>query len=973
MNKLSKKFLIYNAIVVALSVLSITIGFCVSLFGSEEKVEVVVDGSVGLRSYFHAYHTIGDDGKVHSGDGTKEYPYVITRPLHFYNLTRLQNLGVFGTQKYFSLGYDLDNSGVLKFYKSDTSNELNTYLDMTTSSNTNVLTSIGSEGSPFVGYFNGNSLTIHGLHISSAPEDVGVFGYIGEGGKVHDVSFSDLIVSNDGYEKQILDDFYIDGLGNSCYLTYEYQKATGGGNETIDVPLDLENADSITGVKLDSNYLLSTRFLPTFSDSLVKLESDPKNNVNLIIRPSNDLLVFDKDNKLFINIDLLNSEKFDKFRKTDDAIIATSIYMIATKLANDGFTYSKVLTSYTIKFHNKIDPSLNSIISTYIFRDFVKRENSAVTQYHHGNNIGYIAGHCDGRIENVFVYNGSIVLNNGNADYGKIKAESSIGLVGEVGVNIENDFSPSGSQAGEGDTGVINFTHMYDSIRLNNSYSSASGTNSLGQEVTFYNYTHKTRADGNLFLDYLRPNTNRDGYISSASNSIDFKGQQYVKDTSNEDRGMGVFGMTSDNSNNLYNIYDGIGSFSIYKSLDAFNEFYYSTAEFTNSDDTTPIYQWSDAISNKYALYQGVDAPSYVDNSTWNKNMESYYSYYFKSPLVSDSLLKGNYFSNSDSIFLQEYFRYKIKDKNGDSFDRENSSNGVLIKDVNPENNEASNIISFDSYLGLTEVESEIETMEITENSVTSLLPLKSVNFSVSNKNGANVTVLASNQLLTNKFDHQVAYTGKGQYVSIYKKDKSIGENKISNSGNIPLTSMFLPYNMQGSHSTNSFAYFNYDPITGTTDTKATFEDTIDSKLFAHTFRLEEPGEYFIGSPNGNVALYYVCAQGQEAGNTGSGTVIYDRDNFLKNIDFLLYDPKNSNYKNLSIEERRAYFSLELIFDNTPAELDIFKVSCDDVEHKLVINKPSNLMYIMIKNNNKLAFEFDGVNSSDKYFEWRRA
>lgn len=67
-------------------------------------------GAVGLRSYFQ------------EGTGSSDKPFVISRPIHFYNLTRLQNLGVFNQKFYFSLGYDPTGGNNLQFYENDSSN-----------------------------------------------------------------------------------------------------------------------------------------------------------------------------------------------------------------------------------------------------------------------------------------------------------------------------------------------------------------------------------------------------------------------------------------------------------------------------------------------------------------------------------------------------------------------------------------------------------------------------------------------------------------------------------------------------------------------------------------------------------------------------------------------------------------------------------------------------------------------------------
>ena len=166
-------------------------------------------GNIGLRSYFH------------TGTGTALRPFVITRPRHFYNLARLQNLGAFSEHTYFQLGYDLtsggrgNNNGVLEegekwlVYTGDSGNETSQVLDMSGAFYRNTIFPIGSEGAPFYGEFNGNSLVISNLTVTSFPEDVGVFGYTAAGSYVHDAFFKNLTVEDDGWDKTVLNaDFY---------------------------------------------------------------------------------------------------------------------------------------------------------------------------------------------------------------------------------------------------------------------------------------------------------------------------------------------------------------------------------------------------------------------------------------------------------------------------------------------------------------------------------------------------------------------------------------------------------------------------------------------------------------------------------------------------------------------------------------------------------------------------------------------
>ena len=81
----------------------------VSWYSVQMQITPDVDSGI-ILSYFE------------SGDGTQADPYVITRPVHYYNLVRLMEMdyeGFNGNSTYFEFGKDLDSSGTYKFYNYD--------------------------------------------------------------------------------------------------------------------------------------------------------------------------------------------------------------------------------------------------------------------------------------------------------------------------------------------------------------------------------------------------------------------------------------------------------------------------------------------------------------------------------------------------------------------------------------------------------------------------------------------------------------------------------------------------------------------------------------------------------------------------------------------------------------------------------------------------------------------------------------
>ena len=80
----------------ALTLSAITMAWFTTPGGSTD--DEILDGEVGLRGYFYR------------GDGSEDRPYEIVSPIHFYNLTRLQNLGVFPEKRYFQIGHDFNGT-----------------------------------------------------------------------------------------------------------------------------------------------------------------------------------------------------------------------------------------------------------------------------------------------------------------------------------------------------------------------------------------------------------------------------------------------------------------------------------------------------------------------------------------------------------------------------------------------------------------------------------------------------------------------------------------------------------------------------------------------------------------------------------------------------------------------------------------------------------------------------------------------
>lgn len=929
---------------------SVTYAYYTSIT-KEENLDL--GGDIGLREYFY-----NCDGYI--GDGTSTKPYIITRPIHFYNLTRLQNLGLFSdaSKAHFQIGYPLNTKNDstdtnLYVFKSDTTvddgvlaNSYTTTLDMSDYSKT--LLSIGNEATPFYGTYDGSNINIKGLTIHSSPEDVGVFGYVDSGAKVENCLFSNLKVYNDGYNTSSLAELYpelTDGSKDVTDSIYASDAVLKFNNTSLYNDLTSTSTYTFNATEISDGTFTAT--FPTSFDTSTKF---------YIKSTSSSILLVDKTNNT-IDIDYAtlidNTDNNNTFITTDKGELDFRISLIASKSINS-ISYAKVLSTYLVKFFNNIVNDTPTI-TMKVYLDYLSSdEDEKYTNYSHKNNVGYLVGHTDGTVLNSYVYNetgkGGIYLNSSDSTkYSYINSESETGLIGEIGVNINNGFNPSEMFDNSGDTGVVNFTNIYNTILGDNTIAQIEdGPNG----VNVYAYTPVT---GNVFMEFLREDhRNSDGtirYITPSTNKIDFSGLKVIADTDDTDRGLGIFTLTTGEKDNNVTPYDehfldGFGSYSVTKdTTNAFSEFYYTTGEYVpdNTTSNTPNYSnWGEYGGRNYILNNMVDMPTYVDSSTWNQRYERRSNYIIRCPFSSS--MNGYYFYNTDSDLLKEYFTYKLHDKRGDKIDPGSKEFGVMVKDVSATGIET-NITSLNSYLTIQKSSSTFSTL--TSNDVT--YATSAISFKISNDTGANVTVMASN------------VSGSGSYLSVYDKTQAIGDSKLSNAVDYPLYTTYIPSN-------NDFKYFNYN-LDGTTDTRATIVDYSSTpRLFAHTFSLPK-GDYLISSPNGSIYIYYVAAQGQTEGNAGETEIVYTPYDVVDYIDFLLYnpstldiytstytDPKDGKTKKVVGDTYRAFIYTELYFNNSVTTYEIYT---DPDTHKLYIEQDTNLTKAVILNKNYTNATYD--------------
>ena len=155
-----------------------------------------------VRSYFD--NSSGDSA------GTEEKPFIITKPVHLYNLSYLQNKGVFSDKTYyFQLGKKksmIDASSTdtgYYVYSSNLSDETSntdltsTDIDMT-QYNSGIIQPIGyNPSTSFISVFKGNDISISNLTIqpTETMNNIGVFGYIGDNSSIENFNLDNLVIN----------------------------------------------------------------------------------------------------------------------------------------------------------------------------------------------------------------------------------------------------------------------------------------------------------------------------------------------------------------------------------------------------------------------------------------------------------------------------------------------------------------------------------------------------------------------------------------------------------------------------------------------------------------------------------------------------------------------------------------------------------------------------------------------------------
>ena len=982
---------LFAGILTMTSVAILMASFTLSWFtGRADRAEdEILPGEVGLRGYFF------------TGNGSSSNPYEIVLPIHFYNLSRLQNYGVFGKDTFFQIGHDFDpDDGVDNYQCIDSdSGEKVDYLDMAPffRDNPNIeIRPVGSESTPFRGTFWGHGIPIQNLKIAGYPEDIGVFGYASSDASIDGLICSNLEVKSLGYTKtesdprHILYGADIENIFNEhaselAYQTnldfYSYNSSTGtydransslanpGLKNALSGGVKYEHIDAnlVEGTNLYNGYFVITKptiandpFKYGWSASTSLITESKVLNINPI--PDNDE---NPDNLIMIDLDLFANagENPGEFNNDMEELqIDTRLSIIAYKEI-EGIVYSRVIQSYVIEFYSNAShfgegKEYMKIFCTYTTPEEPTHESS---NYYHGNNIGFLVGHLDGTLSNSYVYKGTLKFNSN--DYDSIKTETQTGLVGEVGTNVINALNPDYNITTDGEIGVMNFTRIYNGIRSDfaskPSKSSESGN-------YYYNYTSKINADGsdsilNLYRPYLRTNaaangTQGDQYITGTlqnpgtydHNAVDFLPNKIIQDedmdTENpKNRGLGVFKLITPRNEGMDEVDTspnkyGDHVFDNLKECRIINGAPKDKVYFSTAEYNHSIDGPAWGVeSTQIDPLRATTLPSYKDESSFNYPFSRDYNYVFELDLTQNSAEATHNYMYNTNSQFLSNYLSHILK---DKYGAP-ISHGNYRFGFMLRSSENIPLTSLSSYMPISNPKTPLQSFG------GKTYPSNSIVFNIENDSpGANVSVV-----------------GNKQNISIYKF-------RTDGSANNTITKLFT-MKSENVSDVDSHRFFTYDyrdgqgGATSTTATRYEANSMGDGNcLYAHIFylpKLPENEAYCIGASdefeNNEANLYYLAVQGQTAGTIDTGKMA-DVGNSLTNVDFLVKEPTKGDFAGggAGYASKKAQNNFSARFNTALGEFNVdtigFDTNGDEIEDTFYLkyvyyNNPQFITYLM--------------------------
>ena len=921
-----------------------------------------LNGQIGLREYFF------------SGDGTEEKPYEIVSPVHLYNLSRLQNLGIFPKKTYFQVGHTFDIDGVptlkcIQSYQDDGTPNYSDELDMADFSSSNMFYTVGSEGCPFVGDVNGNGFPIKNLKVYGNPEDIGVFGYVASGGKLEGLVFQNLEVTSLGYNSTVgspdntlfsqdIDNIFTSSsflctdtsLGlyayNSLTGDYDYTNLKGlngtGGTAYIE---HLNTADHT--VTLSGNDYFKGYFKATFPSNNTFTYSLSSSTPAIVKKPA-DLNISNASEDDFV-VDFQPLIDSSAFNSTAGTQVNTRLYLSASCVV-DGFTFTRVIQSYQIEIYNNNALFTDNAASLRVFCDYCDQNdpNDHNTSYHHGVNVGLIAGHVDGSLKSCFVFNGKFKFNE--TEYVPMASESQTALVGEISQNVSNTLDPDLGLVINGDIGVMNFSKIYSMIRSNMTTSTsvyAGQRTPMGgsSQVNYISYKKFINTDTiDNFKDYLRyydgmkddnefiTKTTKSMSASSSGwwhtyttpsalkdipddfNSVDFLWNKVLEDDDGVDRGLGVFKVVSTFYQYAKDHPESYGEYMVNNLGDCRiinttpkTKVYFSTAEYDHSVSNQP----------NFSPMRASTIPSYSDVQSFNYPFSRDFNYVFELDLEQMNSAGGNdYMWNNTNDFLTNYLSSMLIDKYGAPVTPGTARFGFMFR-----SSENEILSSLSSYMpvGVPGTKEEFTNAA----GETRYYPSNSIVFRIENPNGANVSVV-----------------GNGADITVYDYNPNSASGGVS-----------AKYTMRSANvnSTNdAHRYFRYDVPTGSVDTTAVVNGNkmYDGNcLYGHIFKLPQ-GDYVLGARSGTANVYFLAVQGQTEGTIGHNDIT-SLDDSINDVEFLLEAPTIANYP---AGFNKALFTFKGVFNSTTGEVFMEAFPVGDKKYMKVRfnNSPVFVTYMLM-------------------------
>ena len=974
---------------VAFSAISVAVVSLAWFANAGGKTEKHADGEIGLRGYFYA------------GDGSEEHPYEIVTPVHLYNLSRLQNYGIFPEKTYFQIGHIFNNQDGYQCIDME-SGEYVDCLDMDyffSNDSSIFIRPIGSESTPFHGTFNGNGIPVKNLKISGYPEDIGIFGYVAYDGSIEGLVCDNLEVESLGYTTVTSDNTYklfsadIDNIfSTATYLTRDmnldfYSYEDGSYVRALPVPSNpgLKNENGIGGVQysgIDLNVVTDATtgvdyyrgyFVPTYPN----VPNDPFTyswSTSSVLLQESDVLNLDldadgtKDKLIMFDFTKLKESGQDKFNSGDDMQLDVRLSLNAS-VTVDGIIYSRVVQSYLCEFYSHKTYYGDGEFSLSIYCNYAVPTDSyhPATNYAHGNNIGFLVGHLDGTMKHSYVYNGTFKFNDDG--YNPINSETQLGLVGEVGTNVVNALDPDFNSVLHGETGVMNFTRIYSGIRSDfaGGETIKSGNES---EKKFISYdTVINNGDDSLFdkySTYLRHTINNNyitGYYGNGGGSWSTWQDSTVPNPVPEDYNTIDFLY----NNLIQDDYDNEGRVTVDRGLGVFK---IATPRNTSANPGNYGDHVFDNMGHCRIISGEPHTKVYFSTAEYDHTINGQPGW--GSAITEIDPLRATTLPSSTNVFSFDYpfsrdynyvFEMDLEQNtpssvnnymyNTDSVFLTNYLKSILIDKYGRQVTYGDYRFGFmfrtaENYL----INSLSSYMPISHPKATSsypdgnYYPSNSIVFDIKNDNGANVSVIG------NKND-----------ISIYKfrTDRAGDPTKL--------------YTMKSvnTEELDSHRYFTYDYTdghNGATGTLATpYAENLmgdGGALYAHIFKLPKLPEgwaYAIGSAAGNTRdgsndaqkanLYYLAVQGQTDGTIGSS--VAKVGNVLEDVDFLINAPVKSDYVVTNTEiagepvtqitfnsSKLAYFNFTSNFNTTSGTFTVGtqEVEIDGVGHTLL-----NLQY----------------------------